>query len=80
MGSGISGTFVALGILERDRGARIVMVEARGACSGATGRNGMYECLMVVLLPLWLYFLDDSYLLRHQHFHYPDTIHISRIQ
>ncbi|KAF4591701.1 NADH-ubiquinone oxidoreductase 24 kDa subunit, mitochondrial [Ophiocordyceps camponoti-floridani] len=38
IGSGISGTFVAKGLVEGGR--RVVMLEAREACWGATGRNG----------------------------------------
>jgi hypothetical protein len=40
VGSGISGSMIAWGILERAPNAKVVMIEARGACSGATGRNG----------------------------------------
>ncbi|KAF1990831.1 FAD dependent oxidoreductase [Aulographum hederae CBS 113979] len=40
VGSGISGAFIAYNILERKPGASVVMLEARTACSGATGRNG----------------------------------------
>ncbi|KAI5998841.1 FAD dependent oxidoreductase [Pisolithus albus] len=45
IGSGITGTSVARRLLEGCRaagwnGARILMLEARDACSGATGRNG----------------------------------------
>ncbi|PHH74647.1 hypothetical protein CDD80_2952 [Ophiocordyceps camponoti-rufipedis] len=38
VGSGISGTFVAKGLVEGGR--EVVMLEAREACWGATGRNG----------------------------------------
>ncbi|KAK4940301.1 hypothetical protein LTR66_014924 [Elasticomyces elasticus] len=38
--SGISGAFVAYNILQRTSQARVVLLEARQACSGATGRNG----------------------------------------
>jgi hypothetical protein len=53
VGSGITGVSVAWGLLqgqlgkdgrERDeKKERIVMLEARQACSGATGRNGMFS-------------------------------------
>jgi hypothetical protein len=42
IGSGISGACIAFNLLERKPGARIVMLEARGASSGASGRNGEY--------------------------------------
>jgi hypothetical protein len=41
IGSGITGTSVAKAMLEQDRGVealQIVMLDARDACSGATGR------------------------------------------
>ncbi|KAK2459753.1 hypothetical protein APHAL10511_008185 [Amanita phalloides] len=43
LGSGITGTAFARTILkEKNRGQalKVIMLEARGACSGATGRNG----------------------------------------
>jgi glycine/D-amino acid oxidase-like deaminating enzyme len=40
IGSGISGTMIAYNILKSHPAARIVMLEARETCSGATGRNG----------------------------------------
>lgn len=40
IGSGISGACIAYNILECSPGAKVVMLEARQACSGATGRNG----------------------------------------
>jgi hypothetical protein len=40
IGSGITGTSIAFDILQRNGSARVVMLEARQACSGATGRNG----------------------------------------
>ncbi|OAL54496.1 FAD dependent oxidoreductase-like protein [Pyrenochaeta sp. DS3sAY3a] len=40
IGSGISGTMIAYNLLITHPQARIVMLEAREACSGATGRNG----------------------------------------
>jgi hypothetical protein len=58
IGSGITGAGVAWGLLsgndeKQDKGmngggrgkGRIVMLEARQACSGATGRNGMSPLL-----------------------------------
>ncbi|GAB7348467.1 hypothetical protein MBLNU459_g6881t1 [Dothideomycetes sp. NU459] len=40
IGSGISGASIAYHLLERDPSASIIMLEARTASSGATGRNG----------------------------------------
>ncbi|KAI0717510.1 FAD dependent oxidoreductase [Cerioporus squamosus] len=40
IGSGITGTSFAYNALTRDARPRIVMLEARDVCSGATGRNG----------------------------------------
>lgn len=40
IGSGISGASIALGLLDANKGLNVVMLEARRACSGATGRNG----------------------------------------
>jgi glycine/D-amino acid oxidase-like deaminating enzyme len=40
LGSGISGTMIAFNLLKTDPNARIIMLEAREICSGATGRNG----------------------------------------
>lgn len=40
VGSGISGAIIAYKLLQEEPGASIVMLEARQACSGATGRNG----------------------------------------
>lgn len=40
IGSGISGAAIAFDLLQRDASLNIVMLEARQACSGATGRNG----------------------------------------
>lgn len=55
IGSGITGAAVAFNLLSN--GARdIVMLEARQACSGATGRNGI-NFISYLTLPLatWLY-------------------------
>lgn len=43
IGSGISGASIAYNILKRAPGTKVVMLEARQACSGATGRNGTVE-------------------------------------
>ncbi|KAF2844802.1 FAD dependent oxidoreductase-like protein [Plenodomus tracheiphilus IPT5] len=40
IGSGISGTMIAYNLLLLHPDARVVMIEAREICSGATGRNG----------------------------------------
>ena len=40
IGSGISGASIALGLLDADKGLNVVILDAREACSGATGRNG----------------------------------------
>jgi hypothetical protein len=47
VGSGITGAGVAWGLLgsdgkEKTGTGRVVMLEARQACSGATGRNGEF--------------------------------------
>jgi len=40
IGSGITGAYIAYSILRRRQDAKVVMLEARQACNGATGRNG----------------------------------------
>ncbi|KAL1597797.1 hypothetical protein SLS60_008284 [Paraconiothyrium brasiliense] len=40
IGSGISGTMTAYNLFKTNPSARIVMIDAREICSGATGRNG----------------------------------------
>ncbi|KAF1919895.1 FAD dependent oxidoreductase [Ampelomyces quisqualis] len=40
IGSGISGTMIAYNLLLTNPSLRILMLEARETCSGATGRNG----------------------------------------
>jgi hypothetical protein len=40
IGSGITGSLVAWNLLQSPSRGNIVMLEARQACSGATGRNG----------------------------------------
>jgi monoamine oxidase len=43
IGSGISGTSIALELLRANSSLNVVILEARGACSGATGRNGLRQ-------------------------------------
>lgn len=57
IGSGISGAAIAWNLLESSGdgshdGPSVVMLEARQACSGATGRNGKR------FWPDWLFFLQ----------------------
>ena len=40
VGSGISGTMIAWGLLDQLPAKQVAIFEARQACSGATGRNG----------------------------------------
>lgn len=40
IGSGITGASVTKMLLEKDRSSKVVVLEARSLCSGATGRNG----------------------------------------
>lgn len=40
IGSGISGTMIAYNLVKAKPDSKIVMIEAREICSGATGRNG----------------------------------------
>ena len=40
VGSGITGASIAFNLLERSSQLSVLMLEARTACSGATGRNG----------------------------------------
>ncbi len=40
IGSGITGSLVAWNLLKSADHGNIIMLEARQACSGATGRNG----------------------------------------
>jgi glycine/D-amino acid oxidase-like deaminating enzyme len=40
IGSGISGTMIAYNIFKTNPSARVVIIDAREICSGATGRNG----------------------------------------
>lgn len=42
IGSGISGACIAYNILARSPNTKVVILEARQACSGASGRNGTY--------------------------------------
>ena len=41
IGSGISGACIAFNLLEKRPDAKVTMLEARTACGGATGRNGI---------------------------------------
>ncbi|CZR67852.1 uncharacterized protein PAC_17751 [Phialocephala subalpina] len=43
IGSGITGSSVAWNLLQNSNHGKIIMLEARQACSGATGRNGKWE-------------------------------------
>lgn len=43
VGSGISGSCIAHNLLEANPGAQVVMLEARQAASGASGRNGTFQ-------------------------------------
>lgn len=43
IGSGITGASIAYNILSRAPKTKIVILEARQACSGATGRNGRWS-------------------------------------
>ena len=52
VGSGISGSCIAYNILHRIPHSRVTMLEAREACSGATGRNGQYLLTCMIQLPL----------------------------
>jgi hypothetical protein len=50
IGSGITGTSIAYGLLNSSKPAgKVIMLEARQACSGATGRNG----ILLFLYPLY---------------------------
>lgn len=49
VGSGISGACIAHFLLQRRPDAKVLMLEARQACSGATGRNG--EFVQFLTLP-----------------------------
>lgn len=40
LGSGVSGSTTAYNLLSTDGGLKVVMLEARQAASGASGRNG----------------------------------------
>jgi hypothetical protein len=45
IGSGITGAAVAWGLLQGPKPGSILMLDARQACSGATGRNGEHPSL-----------------------------------
>ena len=44
IGSGITGASIAYKLLKRDPSSDVLMLEARKASSGATGRNGKNFC------------------------------------
>jgi hypothetical protein len=44
IGSGISGVSIAYNLIKKKPNSSILMLEARQACSGATGRNGKIDC------------------------------------
>ena len=43
VGSGISGSSIAYNLLEKQPDLSVVLLEARQAASGASGRNGEFE-------------------------------------
>lgn len=45
VGSGISGASIAWNLLRKNSAVTVAVLEARAACSGATGRNGRHSCL-----------------------------------
>lgn len=46
IGSGITGSTIAYNILEQSPGKKVVVLEARQSCSGASGRNGRRDLLV----------------------------------
>lgn len=52
IGSGVTGTSIARDLLTRRPELRVVMLEARDVCSGATGRNGGH--IKVMSYNVWL--------------------------
>lgn len=46
IGSGISGASIAFNILDQEPMKKVIVLEARQACSGASGRNGMLNCYL----------------------------------
>jgi FAD dependent oxidoreductase len=50
VGSGISGASIAYNILTREPNASVLLIEARQAASGASGRNGTFLCCH----PMWI--------------------------
>ena len=62
VGSGISGACIAYYALAKWPSEKVVMLEARTACSGATGRNGE-----LLFLSLMSGFITDSRLFRWPH-------------
>jgi hypothetical protein len=49
IGSGISGASIACNLIKKKPHSSILMLEARQACSGATGRNGEIDCALQAL-------------------------------
>jgi hypothetical protein len=49
IGSGISGASIAYNLIKKKPNSSILMLEARQACSGATGRNGKIDCALEAL-------------------------------
>ncbi|KAF2010124.1 FAD dependent oxidoreductase [Aaosphaeria arxii CBS 175.79] len=57
IGSGISGTMIAYNLLTQRPDSRIVMLEAREVCGGATGRNGGHT--KAASYRTWLQHVDE---------------------
>lgn len=55
VGSGVSGACIAWTLLQREKDAEIVMLEARTAVGGATGRNGESEFDKMILASSFLH-------------------------
>lgn len=50
IGSGITGTSTAYGLLNSSKPAgKVLILEARQACSGATGRNGIIPFPIIII-------------------------------
>lgn len=49
IGSGITGACIAYNLLQEGNHGDVVMLEAREACSGATGRNGIHAYIPIAL-------------------------------
>lgn len=52
IGSGISGAFIAYNLLTKKPNASVLLLEARQATSGATGRNGGHTKAASVRTPM----------------------------